>query len=118
MSDQDVFDRKQLLTMSADDEELAAQVAGVFLDDIPKQLTALGEAFAQEDREVAERVAHTIKGASATVGGERLRAASEVGERLAREGKMAEAEANLPEIKARYEELRAALEQAGYTPLA
>lgn len=118
MSDQDVFDKKQLLTMAADDEELAAQVAGVFLDDIPKQLAALDEAFANADQPTAERVAHTIKGASATIGGERLRAASEVGERLAREGKMAEAQTNAAEIKARYDELRIALEEAGYTPLA
>ncbi|MDR0363014.1 MAG: Hpt domain-containing protein [Planctomycetota bacterium] len=117
MSDQDVFDKKQLIAMSADDEELAGQVAGIFLDDIPNQLASLEGAFAKADQETAERVAHTIKGASATVGGERLRAASELGERLAREGKMAEAEANLPEIKVRFEELKAALLEAGYAPL-
>lgn len=117
MSDTTVFDKQQLLTMSGDDEELAAQVAGIFLFDIPNQLRALDEALAAGDAKTAERVAHSIKGASATVGGEALRAAALVGEQLGREEKLPELAAQLDTIKQKYGELEKVLLDSGYTVL-
>lgn len=109
-----IFNKDQLLTMSADDEELAAQVAGVFLFDIPRQLTTLKEAITSGETKVAERTVHSIKGASATVGGEALREIAFTGEQLARDGKLDELSVIVPEINTQFRLLKAALEDAGY----
>lgn len=114
MSDDVVFNKQQLMTMSGDDEELAAQVAGIFLDDIPKQLAALEEAIADGDLKTAERVAHSIKGASATLGGEALRTISYDGECQARDGKTDLLPGTFLKIKEKYEELEQALLAANY----
>lgn len=117
MSDTSVFDKRQLLTVSGDDEELASQVAGIFLFDMPRQLRALEEAVAANDAKTAERITHSVKGASATVGGEALRAAALVGEQLGHEGKLLELAAELTVIKGKYLELEAKLVESGYTLL-
>ncbi len=109
-----IFDKKQLLTMSADDEELASQVAGVFLYDIPRQITTLKEAITSGETKQAERTVHSIKGASATVGGEALREIALKGEILARDGKLDELSVIVPEIDAQFRLLKEALEDAGY----
>jgi signal transduction histidine kinase/CheY-like chemotaxis protein/HPt (histidine-containing phosphotransfer) domain-containing protein len=63
-----------LIERLMDDEELARTVAIGFLDDIPKQLARLHEFAAQDDFTAAARQAHSIKGASASVGGSALAA--------------------------------------------
>lgn len=57
-----------------DDEDLARIVVQGLLDDIPRQIEALRGYVEAWDVQSAERQAHTIKGASANVGGEALRA--------------------------------------------
>lgn len=114
MNDKVVFDKKQLLTMSGDDEELAAQVAGIFLNDMPKQLARLRQAMDAKDIKSAERTAHSIKGASATVGGEALREAALRCERLGHEGKLDELAPLFMELCACYGELKMALVAEGY----
>ena len=114
MDDAATFDKKQLLTNSGDDEELAGQVAGIFLFDTPKQFVALQEALDANDAQTVERVAHSIKGASATVGGTALREAAFVGERLGREGKLNEIPPVLEQMRQKYRELEQALIACGY----
>jgi HPt (histidine-containing phosphotransfer) domain-containing protein len=58
------------------DLELAKAVVEGFIDDIPRQIAALKEFLEAEDQQAARRQAHTIKGAAANVGGERLREAA------------------------------------------
>ncbi len=104
----------QLLESTCDDRELAAQVVGVFLNDIPKQLTDLDAAIASNDLKTAERVAHSIKGASATVGGEMLRFTALDCETTARDGDIDAVRSYIPELKKRYELLKNALLEAGF----
>jgi signal transduction histidine kinase/CheY-like chemotaxis protein/HPt (histidine-containing phosphotransfer) domain-containing protein len=68
-----VFDRAGLIARLMDDEELARAVAEGFLEDIPRQIEALRGCLEAGDAAGAELKAHTIKGAAANVGGERLR---------------------------------------------
>jgi CheY-like chemotaxis protein/HPt (histidine-containing phosphotransfer) domain-containing protein len=72
--DAPVFDRKGMMSRLMGDEELALRVADAFLDDIPVQIAALKTDLKNNDLTSAERQAHTIKGASANLGGELLRA--------------------------------------------
>ena len=69
-----VFDRAGMLERLMQDEDLARVVTESFLDDIPRQIEALRGYIEAWDAPGAERQAHTIKGSSANVSGEALRA--------------------------------------------
>lgn len=114
MSDTNIFDMRQLLTAAADDAELAAQVAGVFLTDIPERLAALRSALDAADAKTAERAAHSIKGAAATVGGEALRAAAFECELLGRAGDFAALRGKLPALQEQYARLESELRANGF----
>jgi HPt (histidine-containing phosphotransfer) domain-containing protein len=68
-----LFDRAGLMARLMDDEELMRAVAEGFLEDIPRQMEALRGCLEAGDAVGAKLKAHTIKGAAANVGGERLR---------------------------------------------
>jgi HPt (histidine-containing phosphotransfer) domain-containing protein len=72
-ADAPVFDRVGMLARLMDDEDLARVIAEEFLSDIPKQIEALKRCLAAGDSTGAVRQVHSIKGASANVGGEALR---------------------------------------------
>jgi CheY-like chemotaxis protein/HPt (histidine-containing phosphotransfer) domain-containing protein len=69
-----VWDRAVLLHRLDGDEDLTEEIAAEFLEDIPDEFAALSAALASGDLASAGRHAHTIKGTSASVGGEALRA--------------------------------------------
>ena len=73
MSQLPVFDKSGMMSRLMDDEELARMVVEGFLEDIPRQIAVLKTCLEAGDAAGTERQAHTIKGASANVGGERLR---------------------------------------------
>ncbi len=54
------------------DKDLARELIGGFLEDIPKQISALRGYLEAGDAPNAVRQAHTVKGASANMGGEAL----------------------------------------------
>jgi signal transduction histidine kinase/PleD family two-component response regulator/HPt (histidine-containing phosphotransfer) domain-containing protein len=68
-----IFDKESLMTRLLDDKDLAKMVIEGFLKDIPLQIIALKGYLGAEDATEVTKQAHTIKGASANVGGERLR---------------------------------------------
>lgn len=110
-----VFDREQLLKSTRDDEELAGQVVGLFLTDIPEQPETLEGALGAGDAKTAERVAHSIKGASATVGGMRLYETAFTCEQLGREARPGEFRVRVDDLRREYRELREALLAAGFS---
>jgi len=71
-----VFDRAGMLARLMGDEDLARMVVSGFLEDVPRQIEALRSYLGAGDAAGAFRQAHTMKGASANVGGEALRAAA------------------------------------------
>ena len=75
--DMPVWDRTAMLDRLMDDEVVLASITNSFLDDIPTQITLLRDFLKAADGARAERQAHTIKGAAASVGGESLRAAAQ-----------------------------------------
>jgi len=66
--------------------EFLARLFEVFLEDEPKRMTTLGDAVCRGDRELVRYLAHSIKGAAATLGMERLRDAARELEHAARDG--------------------------------
>lgn len=101
-----VFDHAGMLGRVMDDRELARTILDGFLKDIPLQIAALRRDLEAGDLTSATRQAHTIKGASANVGGERLRAAADEMERAGRSGDLQAVTALLAELQAQFYALK------------
>jgi HPt (histidine-containing phosphotransfer) domain-containing protein len=105
------FDREELVERLMGDEERARRIIGRFLEDIPKQLTALAEAISHTDPQAARMHAHAIKGAAANVGGNGIREVACKLEQLGSAGDLPAAAVALPELEASFECARTAMEQ-------
>jgi len=57
------FDLNAALQQVEGDRELLGELAKIFLDELPIQLTALRDAVARGDSQALERTAHALKGA-------------------------------------------------------
>jgi PAS domain S-box-containing protein len=107
-----VFDKAGLLARLMGDDELASTVISGFLEDAPKLILALWACLRAGDTPGTIRQAHTIKGASATVGGEALRAVAAEIERAATAGDLDSVGAQLPDLEAEFVHLREAMSGA------
>jgi len=67
-----VYDKASVLNRMLGDKTLTAKIVEVFLSDCPRQIQALKMFIECGDSESAGRQVHSIKGAAASVGGERL----------------------------------------------
>ena len=105
-----VFDRIGMMARLMDDEELAGTVAEGFLDDIPKQIELLRGYLEAGDVPGTQRQSHTIKGASANVGGEALSAIAFKIENAARAGDLSAADGYLAGLEAEFQRLKQAIE--------
>jgi signal transduction histidine kinase/DNA-binding response OmpR family regulator len=105
-----IFDRAGMLLRLMDDEKLAQTVMGGFLEDIPKQIDKLRGYLESGDTPAVVRQAHTIKGAAANVGGERLRQAAFTVEQAAKFAEIPRAQAAFSAIEAEFERLRQAMD--------
>ncbi|MEA3396675.1 MAG: response regulator, partial [Chloroflexota bacterium] len=104
-----VFDRAGMLDRMMGDEELAETIVQGFLADIPQQIEALRNYLEAGDAAGAERQAHTIKGASANVGGEALRALAFELEKAGKAGDLESIKTRMDELAASFEELKQAI---------
>jgi PAS domain S-box-containing protein len=110
--DTPVFDRAGMLARMMDDEDLARTVIEAFLDDVPKQIEALRGYLEAGDAPGAERQAHTIKGASANLGGEALRAVAFEMEWAAKAGDLDGVKACTADLEAQFDALKEAMTRA------
>jgi len=101
-----VFDKKGMMTRLMDDSDLARLVAEGFLSDIPQQIYSLRRCLEAKDVSGAERQAHTIKGASANVSGEVLRAVACEVEKAANVGNLDAAIARMTELETAFDQLK------------
>ena len=104
-----VFDPKGLLSRLMDDADLARTVAAGFLQDIPKQIGVLRSYLEAGEVPSAERQAHTIKGAAASVGGEAMRFVATDLEKAAKAGDLASVMARFPELDMQFQRLKVAM---------
>lgn len=98
--------------------ELAKQLAALFLEETPQQLSELSQALAGKDAEAAERIAHSIKSASAVLGGGFLRQIAYTAEQCSHDKKFEEARSLIPQLEKHFADLRQALYEAGYQEIA
>jgi HPt (histidine-containing phosphotransfer) domain-containing protein len=101
-----IFDKAALLDRVMDDEDLARQLIDMFLDDVPKRIEELRSYLEAGDAPGSVREAHTLKGASANLCGERLRAVALEMEEAARAGDLKSAIGHLSELEKQFALLR------------
>ncbi len=101
-----VFDSAGTLARLMDDAELVKTVVNAFLDDIPHKLEDMDRYLNEGAMKDAERNAHTIKGASANVGAERLRFAAFETEKAAKKGDMEAVRAHMAVMNTEFEVFR------------
>jgi PAS domain S-box-containing protein len=104
-----VFDKAGMLARLMDNEGLARKLFETFLKDIPLQIKGLKGCLDTVDISGIERQAHTIKGASATVGGERLREVAFNMEKAAKAGNLGEVKGLMSKMENEYELLKQAI---------
>ena len=112
-TDEDVpiFDSAALMARVMDDAGLARMVAAAFLKETPGLIDSLVSCVRSGDTQGAIRHSHTIKGASANVGGEALRTIALEIEQAATAGDLDGASARLPDIEFAFARLRDAMRE-------
>ena len=104
-----VFDREGMMARVLGDEDLARAVIEGFLDDMPRQIETLRGYIEGGDGAGVTRQAHTIKGASANIGGEALRAVALAMENAGREGDSGKIARLLPQMEREFGRLQNAM---------
>jgi CheY-like chemotaxis protein/HPt (histidine-containing phosphotransfer) domain-containing protein len=104
-----IFDRAALMNRVMHDKELAQTVIVGFLEDLPGQITRLKSHAAAGQAHDVGLQAHKIKGASATVGGEALRAVAYALERAGKAGDLAIISKRMGELDTQFAALKDAM---------
>jgi HPt (histidine-containing phosphotransfer) domain-containing protein len=102
-----VLNREALLSRVMGDQELADTVFVAFLNDTAQKLRFLKNRLVEGDAEGARSLAHTLKGAAATVSAEALQSLCAGAEIAAASGNLRGALALLPQMEEQFELLKA-----------
>ncbi len=109
-----VFSPREFLARLMGDQDLASKVVAAFLEDAPRQLRALQGMIEKGDAEGAQRQAHTLKGAAATLSAEALRALCAEAQKAAAANDLERASILLPRMQEQFERLKTTLQQSGW----
>jgi PAS domain S-box-containing protein len=104
-----IFDRAGVLKRLEGDNELALIVFTEFLEDMPRQIPALEDFVKSGNTAGSARLAHSIRGASANVGGERLRNVAMQMEKAADAGDLHLAATHMVNLELQFGRLRDAI---------
>ena len=106
---QNIFDKASLLDRLMGDEELANEILAGFLEDVPRKFSALKEALDKRDVSSVLREAHTLRGASADVGGKAMHEKAFEIEKAVEAGDLETVKACMPELETQFERLKEAM---------
>jgi CheY-like chemotaxis protein len=111
-------DIKQALWVTGGRVDMLRRLLDVFQSSIPERIAELRKAVEVRNAEEVRRLAHSIKGASASVGATRLNKVSLELEQLARQEKMDEAAAVFEVLASAFEDLKRALHELDWDIIA
>ncbi|MEI6604572.1 MAG: response regulator [Verrucomicrobiota bacterium] len=111
-----VFDREGFLARMMNDEALVEVVSKGFLQDIPHQLKTFDSLLLADDAPALQRHAHSVKGAFANVGAERLREVAFKIEQAARAADLPAAASYMRGLQSQFDELKQAMTQNSMNP--
>jgi len=103
------FDEQVLSDLLMGDKEMAASFMEAFLEETPKDIERLETCLSKADLSGAGHVAHSIKGASFSVGAEALGRTAYEMEKAGDKGNSKALHHLLPELKRRFEDVREAI---------
>jgi CheY-like chemotaxis protein/HPt (histidine-containing phosphotransfer) domain-containing protein len=109
-----VFVQEEMLARLMGDKELAGKVIAGFLSDTPRQLLLLKTKLEEGDAKGVKIIAHSLKGAAATLSAEALRAVCFELQEEAAGSELGNAELLLPQVKEQFEVLKRALHEGGW----
>ena len=109
-----IFDEDSLIRRLMGDRELASAVLKGFIEDVPMQLNNLRQRLDEADAPGARSVAHTLKGASATVSAQSLQALALAMEQAGVAGRLDRCFELLPGVVAEFERFKNNLRQTGW----
>ena len=104
------FNEVALLNRVAGDRQLARAIIVTFLEDLPGQLDTVRRHLEEHNAIGAERQAHTIKGASAAIGGEAVQGLAAALEQSLKAGTQESAATMFLELQDQVERLKGAIE--------
>ena len=110
ITDPPIWDNHKMMERLLDDEDLAKMIQDRFLADIPQRIKALKAFLESGDVYGVEFQAHTIKGASANVGGERLCDVVSEMEKAATAQDLTAASAFVTELERQFDRLKEAMQ--------
>lgn len=105
-----VFDRAGMMERLMNDEELARKLSEAFLKDIPLRIDALKECLDTGNIKGAERLTHSIKGASSSVGGDAFTVVAALMEKSARAEDLNAVKELVTELESEFRRLKQAME--------
>ena len=106
-----VFKKELLAERLMGDENILKEILDIFIEESGMQIESLKGHIEKKDLEKIKMQAHTIKGASANIGGEVLRRTAFEMEEAADKGDFAEIASLMPELEEQYIALRKVLEE-------
>ncbi|HAP36637.1 MAG TPA: hypothetical protein DCQ28_12130 [Bacteroidetes bacterium] len=106
-----VFDWTGMMSRMMDDEEFTKEMMAVFLKDTPQEIALLKECLEAGDVSGVERQAHSVKGAAASAGGERLRAVAFKMEKAGKAKDLESVKSQLVELETQFDVLKEAMEK-------
>jgi CheY-like chemotaxis protein len=95
------------------DEEIAREIAGIFVSSSEELLVELVAAVSDRDAEVIRARAHAMKGSAGNIGANALQDLAGAMERAGRDGNLDEAEGLLPRLRASLEQVNGVLSTCG-----
>jgi len=108
-TDLPVFDGRRLKENIGGDIQLYHRIIATFVEEFPKRFASLEQALKDGNRQVVELIAHSIKGAATTIGGERLQMEAMAMEKSALSAELAKLREMLAPLLQEYERLNAVL---------
>jgi HPt (histidine-containing phosphotransfer) domain-containing protein len=104
-----VLDQSRLLTEFGDDPEILGELRDLFLAHLPPLLEEIRSAYAAGDAAVLGKTAHSLKGAGATYGAERLALVCKHLEMMGKGGRLEGADSVIVQLEAELDQLTTAI---------
>jgi len=106
-----VFDKAALMSRLMSDVDLGRSVIGVFLEDMPKQISELKSLIGQGEAKQAGAQAHKIKGAAANIGGVALQQVAFEMEKAGKARNLDAVEMGMIELEKEFRRLKETMER-------
>ena len=101
-----VFDRDELMERLDGDEELLQDILEIYVEDAPRLIKKIKNAYSEHDIELVDREGHTLKGASANISAPAVRDTAHQIEMAGKSGNLDGVDALIRQVEKEFEEFR------------